>query len=107
MLQAGESSAAALSGLPKITSRSISGGGLAALSPCAAAMDAVRKTHAKLNESFIYGSSFLWALGTRVENPIEGQRHSPPTWSEVKPGFETLHNLSTDAPGFSTPYEPL
>src|SRR6266478_8337268 len=65
-LPSGESSAAAISGLPKITSRSISGGGTPALSPFAVAMDASRRIHTKPNESFIRGSSFLLALGTRA-----------------------------------------
>jgi len=41
-----------------------------------------------------------------VENPIEGQRHSPPAWSEVQPSFETLHNLSTGDPSLCTRYAP-
>jgi hypothetical protein len=59
-LPSGESWAAAISGLPKIMSRSISGGGTPALAPLAVAMDASRRIHTKPDESFIRGGSFLF-----------------------------------------------
>src|ERR1700746_24960 len=51
-------------------SRSIRGGGPPALPPCAAATDAVRKTHAKQKESLIRGTAFLAAGWNRRTTPF-------------------------------------
>src|SRR5258708_12367779 len=52
-LPSGESCAAAISGLPKITSRSMSCGGPFVLSAFAVERDASRKIHTKTNRNFI------------------------------------------------------
>jgi hypothetical protein len=76
-LPSGESCAAAISGLPKITSRSMSCGGPFVLSAFAVERDASRKIHTKTNRSFIRGSSFPLRPGTRVYDEQRTATFSP------------------------------
>src|ERR1700680_5337905 len=76
-LPSGESCAAAISGLPKITSRSMSCGGPFVLSAVAVERDASKKIHSQTNRSFICGSSFPLRPGTRVYDEQRTATFSP------------------------------